>query len=259
MIMEPTEEIRALCEDIERLIRAYLEAPHPQPIGRFESNVEAYTMLKLMIRHSEAVVELARHDLVLLPAALVLARACFEASLRTRWMLGPEDPFEREVRWILHLRTARDHCRKLAQNVHILPQFRKQYEGRGSSYESFMTDIEQMLNERGYSTPAKVPKVWDMVNDLDEPQLYVFYILLSAYTHSNFEAGSLYRQNLGCGKKLGEFITPGSWQFPLEVTWRSFFATAHEFLERIDADRSRFQAEAAPAKFEEHLRKLGSG
>ena len=98
VILEPTKEIKAICDDAERLIRAYLETPHPKPGGRFEAEVEAYSILKLIVRYTESVVELARHDLVLLPAATVVARASFEASVLTRWMLRPVDPYEREVR-----------------------------------------------------------------------------------------------------------------------------------------------------------------
>ncbi len=252
-IMEPTDEIKLLCDDTKRLIRAYLDAPFPQPIGRFESNVEAYTLLKLMTRHAEALVEIARNDLVLIPAAMVLARACFEASVRTRWMLRPEDPFEREVRWLLHLRTARDHCRKLEQNPHVPSNLQQEYGARGTSYEDFKAEVERLLSEDGYPTPARIPSAWDMVKDIGQPSLYVFYVLLSAYTHSNFEAGSLYRKNLGCGKELGEFIGPADWRLPFEVVWRSFFTTAREFLLRIEADVNRFDAAAGLSNFERHL------
>ncbi|MBI4325111.1 MAG: hypothetical protein HY674_07585 [Chloroflexi bacterium] len=256
IILEPTKETRALCDDTRRLIRAYLNAKFPQPIGRFEAELEAYTILKLMIRHAEAVVELASNDLVLLPAATVLARAGFEASIRVRWMLRPVDPYEREVRWLLHFRTAIAHCAKLAQNSHLPAESKKGYAARRDKYNEFGKDIERLLLERGYSTPAKAPNVWEMLKDLNDPQHYVFYILLSAYTHSTFEAGNLYRQNLGCGKKLGEFISPASWLRPFEVTWKSFFLTARDFLYWIGADASAFESAAWPSTFEAHLNEL---
>jgi len=256
VILEPTKEIKVLGDDIERVIRAYLKAPLPRGLGRFEAEVEAYTILKLMTRHAEAVVELARNDLVLLPAAMVLARAVFEASIRVRWMFRPIDPFEREVRWLLHLRSARDHCRKLAKNAHLTVELQKNYSNQLEMYDSFAADIEGQLRERGYSTPAQTPNVWEMLKDLADQQLYVFYILLSAYTHSNFEAGNLYRENLGCGKKLGEFITPFSWLIPLEVTWKSFFLTAREFLYWVEADVSNFDSAALLSAFEQHLNDL---
>ena len=77
---------------------------------------------------------------------------------------------------------------------------------------------------------------WEMLKDIGDPHFYQFYILVSAYTHTNFEAGSLYRKNLRCGKELGEFIIPQDWRLPLEVARKSFFLIARDFLYWVEAD-----------------------
>ena len=79
IIQRPTKEILALCDDADSLIERYLgcfRACLDKPgwrVGRcrFEAEAEAYTILKLLIRHLESVCQLARHDLVLLPSAIV--------------------------------------------------------------------------------------------------------------------------------------------------------------------------------------------
>jgi hypothetical protein len=218
--------------------------------------VETYTIMKLLIRHLESVCELARHDLVLLPSAVVLARAAFEASVRARWMLSPVDPYEREVRWVLHLRSATDHCGKLERHIHTPTETATAYGRQRQVYEKFDADISQLLSQRGYVLPKQAPNIWEMLKDIGDPHLYQYYIVLSAYTHTNFEAGSLYRKNLGCGKELGEFITPSGWWLPLEVAWKAFFLTAREFLYWIEADMAKFQADELLKEFEAHLSQL---
>jgi hypothetical protein len=106
-ILPPTKAIieagERLNEAIERLLRT---VPGP-PIGRYEADVEAGNLLKLVIRHVEGVIALSLNDLVLLPSAMVIARACYEAAIKAMWMATPDDPFDREVRWLAHLVSVR--------------------------------------------------------------------------------------------------------------------------------------------------------
>lgn len=255
----PTKEILALCDDSDALIESYLACHRTvrSKVGRFEAEVEAYTILKLLIRHLESVCQLARHDLVMLPSALVVARAAFEASIRGRWMLQPVDPFEREVRWVLHMRSAAEHFGKLEKNPHVPPAFSKGFADNRNSYQSFDSKISKLLVERGYTVPKQAPNIWEMLKALEEPHLYLFYIQLSAYTHTNYEAGSLYRKNLGEAKRVGEYIAPTDWHLPLDATWKSFFFLAKTFLYWIEADMKEFKAAESLAKdFNNHLSQL---
>jgi hypothetical protein len=260
VVQPPTKEILGLCDHSDLLIERYLACLNAKPPnwGRFEAEVETYTILKLLLRHLESVCQLARHDLVLLPSAVVIARAAFEAQVRARWLLKPVDPYEREVRWVLHLRSASDHCEKLETNKHIPEQVAEIYRQRRSSYETFDADISRLLVERGYNIPKQAPNIWEMLKDIGKPELYQIYILLSAYTHTNFEAGSLYRKNLGGGKELGEFITAKDWWLPLSVAWRSFYVVACDFLYWVEADSKTFGAEDLSQAFESRLKQLHS-
>ncbi len=260
IVQPPTKEILALCDDSDLLIERYLACVGTirRTIRRFEAETEVYTIMKLLIRHLESVCQLARHDLVQLPSAVVLSRAAFEASVRARWMLRPVDPYEREVRWVLHLRSATEHYAKLERSTCIPKETAAAYGLRRQSYEEFGADISKLLCERGYSLPKQAPNIWEMVKDIGEPNLYHFYILLSAYTHTNFEAGNLYRKNLGNAKELGEFITPKDWQLPLEVAWRSFFVIAHDFLYWVEADMATFSSKTLRPGFESHLSQLNA-
>ncbi len=260
IVQPPTKEVLALCDDSDLLIERYLASLDTirGTIRRFEAETETYTIMKLLIRHLESVCQLARHDLVLLPSAIVVSRAVFEASVRARWMLHPVDPYEREVRWVLHLRSAIEHCSKLERSEHTPKDAAAAYGRRHETYARFDAAISKLLSERGYSLPKQAPKLWEMLKDIDGPHLYRFYILLSAYTHTNFEAGNLYRKNLGGSKELGEFITPEDWRLPLEVAWWSFFLIARDFLKWVEADMATFSADALLHDFESHLSELSA-
>jgi hypothetical protein len=102
--MPPTPGILRMADLIEQAIGRFLEARGTiPPLGKFESDDEAILLFNLVIRDIEAILTLARTDLVLLPAANVLARAVFEIALKAAWIVQPDDPFDREVRWLAHL------------------------------------------------------------------------------------------------------------------------------------------------------------
>lgn len=257
-VVQPvTPEIISLCEDADVLRKRYLAAvvtcSHAAP--RFEARTEVYTILKLMFRHLEAICELARSDLVTLPAAIVLARAVLEASVRARWLLKPVDPYEQEVRWVLHLRTALEQCAKLEKNRYTPPSEVTLLTEKRCHYEEFDKTICDLLIQRGYSIPKQAPNVWEMLKDIDEPHLYRFYIRLSAFTHTNFEAGLLYKKNFGM-VTLGEFITPFGWELPLSVGWKCFYLTARDFLICRNADLNLFDGNSLVTQFDRHLKAL---
>jgi hypothetical protein len=104
ILMPPTPEILHIADSVERAIGQFLGARETiPPLGKFESDVEALLLFTLVIRDIEAILTLARTDLVLLPSACVLARAVFEIAVKAAWMVHPDDPFDREVRWLAHL------------------------------------------------------------------------------------------------------------------------------------------------------------
>ena len=104
-VQPPTPNLLRACDALDDLIAAVIVAKGQRTgaWGTFEAPVEAEVLLRLVIRHAEAVGALARSDLVLAPAAEALNRAAFESSLRILWMLHPDGDFVREARWLAHL------------------------------------------------------------------------------------------------------------------------------------------------------------
>ncbi len=260
IIQAPTPEIVALCDIIDRTIEAYLAAlgKGKTKLGRFEAETEAYCLLKLVIRHAEAFVLMARHDLVLLPAAQVAARSAFEAHLKILWMLKPVDPFEQEARWVLHVRSSSEHWAKLAKSESLAEEFRSDCLKQKDVFDSFSSQITQRLTQQGYAVPPKSVSLWDILKDLDQKHLYPFYIHLSAFAHTNYEAGSLYRKHLGTGKQLGEFITPAGWALPIEAVWKSLFVASRRVLELVEPPESAFPEGPLHEEFQRRLSDLNA-
>src|SRR4051794_22976285 len=104
-VLAPTPAIvaaaDALYESVGRFFAARMAGR--AELTKYESHTEAYNLLSLAGRHIEALAELARRDMVLLPAANSLARAVLEAAVRAIWLLQPDDVFEREGRYLSHL------------------------------------------------------------------------------------------------------------------------------------------------------------
>lgn len=257
-IQPPSTEVEAVCAHCDALIEAYLAGLNSKPgsIGRYESEVEFHALMKLMLRHFEALTVLAREDLVLAPSANLIARTVFETSVRARWMFVPLDPYEREVRWILFLRSGTAHAKKLADSEHLPKSLATAYEERKRSYAGFDTALCELLTKMDYPIPKQAPNVWEMLKELKEPYLYNFYVLLSAYAHSNFEAASLFKRGLGGAKKIGEFTSVDDWVLPFEVAWKSYFLAARDFLAQIEADVARFEQAADIQGFEHALKKM---
>ena len=156
---------------------------------------------------------LAREGVVTYPAAMVLARAAYEGAIRVLWMLKPDDPFDRESRWLVNLRqTARFH------------------EQVGREFESLGFEDDVVVDRRsvaatirkvadgvtaklppGIEPTATLPSLKDMVEELDMPERYVPYRLGSQFTHVAGYATGIYRRNLGTSAVVGEFLEADQW------------------------------------------------
>lgn len=77
IIIPPREFTVSACDHLDEAIGWVLDAISKvrKDFGRFEAPVEARVLLNLLVRATEGVITLARHDLVLLPAAFMLTRS----------------------------------------------------------------------------------------------------------------------------------------------------------------------------------------
>jgi hypothetical protein len=109
IVIPPTHSIREAVKEIDRAIGRYDQAlASCRDIGKYEWEVESRLLSFLSQRNLEAILVLATKDLCLLSPALSLARNCFELAIRALWMVLPEKPFDREARFLAHLKTEED-------------------------------------------------------------------------------------------------------------------------------------------------------
>jgi len=91
--MPPTPAIASAAALLEQAVARLIHAmTRCEPIGTYEADVECLNLLKIIIRHVESVCALAQRDLVLLPSAMAVARASYEATVKLLWMAAPDDP-----------------------------------------------------------------------------------------------------------------------------------------------------------------------
>jgi hypothetical protein len=203
--------------------------------------VEAWNILKLILRHVKGIITLAENDLVLLPSAMVLARSAFEAAVKSMWMLTPEDPFNREVRWLAHLQSEEDFHRKTADQYAKSGWSEAAAKNRQveAQIRDFRTQVTAMLPS-GYCPLPKLPNIYEMLESLSEARKYILYVWGCQYTHGTHAATGLYRKDLGSEKKFGEFIRLGDWAFCLSVSWTSLMGPGNLFLQRMGGDHRLF-------------------
>jgi hypothetical protein len=250
--MHPTPEILHIADSIDRAIGQFLGASKTiPPLGKFESDVESLLLFNLVVRDIEAILALARTDLVLLPSAYVLARAVFEIALKAAWIVQPDDPFDREVRWLAHLAEEERLHKAVSESVAKSGGNPVMFKQLHAEIRNFRTGVARAL-PAGYSELPGNPGVEGMLENLAQKQMYFLYRILAQYVHGGHASTGLYRRGLGTLKQGGEFISPKEWHTALHTAWknlqifgesilRSLKSTAPEFLtteEILDLDHN---------------------
>lgn len=169
IVLPPPPELRAVADALEGAIGSYVSAFAMLGAGgTWEALDEAGLMLLLMIRNIEGVILLSRRDLVLLPGAMVMARSAFETGVAVRWMLDPDDPYEREMRWLRMCRAHEDYYRRMADRIESLGGDPSRFRELAELLSQFHIGVAAALPEphRSKYDHAKPPPVDRMLADL---------------------------------------------------------------------------------------------
>lgn len=222
IIHRPTEEIIHTCDLIDEGISLFLESMRNKSIGTYEFEVDCLINITHSIRVLESIVELARKDLVYIQSGLILSRTIFEILVKVSWVLHPSDQFENESRYVSLLNTECEFLEKWIKELTSLGT--SDLEKQTKAHQGFLTfkdNLSKLLNEKGYSI-KRLPNVREILKTLNEERKYLYYILLSQYTHLTHYAGSIYRKNLGAEKELTEQPQPDRWKLVFAVSWPVF-------------------------------------
>lgn len=214
----------------------------------------------LVLRHVEGVAAVAREGVPLLPAAMTLARAAYEAALRTLWLLDPAEPFARERRWLTHMRdTERFHnssaeAFRRAGSVDAA----ERSAALAEAHRQFRLGVEAKLPIDVESPLPRLPRLEAIAAELGREERYLVYRIASQYTHATHMGTGLYRKNLGVAAELGDFATLGMWRMPLQLSWFALEAPVARLLDCLGSDAVAFRAALPSAAFREAVEALPS-
>lgn len=240
IVLCPTPDIEKACDLLEKLIHRLLEARDTfPPLGEYEASLEGLNLLYLMIRNVEAVITLARKDLVFLPSAMNLTRSLFEMAMKTLWMLAPQDAFYREVRWLAQLQTEENYYNRISQRLGKLGVDNSNTLRIKDEISGFRLDVTKAL-PKPYKPISQIPDLASMMKVINEEHKYSTYIFLSQYSHGTHVATGTYRQGLGNEKKIGEYISPKNWGLIFCLCWYCLAKTSERVFEIIGGDVNLF-------------------
>jgi hypothetical protein len=233
IVAPPTAEVLEIADLVDIGVSRFLQAAAALPsIGKFESAVEALNLFSLAIRDLEALVTLARTDLVLLPAAQVLARAILEISVKGMWLLHPEDLMEREIRWLAHVKEEERVLERLTKSPAVGDQVATNLGKQLRQLKDFRTGVASKLPD-GYRELPGNPSMDQMLQDLGQPHLYGAYIMLAQFVHGGHSATWLYRRGLGIKKEVGEYLSLTDWYIPLHAATMTLSLPAAFVLQQL--------------------------
>lgn len=225
-------------------------------LGRYESETEAAFQIILIARHAEAIATVAAAGSRLYPAATTLARACFETAARVLWVLDPEDPFERERRWLSRLHEAVGHYERVAASLEAGGTDGSADRAVAAQIAQFRDAVTTALPDHVDPPDLRRLPLDQMLRDIGLEKWYLPYRLLSQYPHGTHVATGLYRRNLGTATVTGEFITPSDWKSILTVTWHSLERPTRRLLGCLGGDAEKFSRDLPRESMDRSLRAL---
>lgn len=219
IVRPPTQAILEAGQHLYDAVGRFIKVvPQLQDVRRYESNSESITLGWVLCRHVEAICELAKNDLVLLPAAHVVARAALETAGKILWMLKPSEVMERESRWLTHLSGEAGYYERLAKFMESQGESRPELVAQASQVREFYRGVTSQL-PAGIIPQQEAPKFRNLLKDIGKEEAWAFYIELSQYAHAGSAASLLYRKHLGTAKLIGEHVEPEMWALPLGIAW----------------------------------------
>jgi hypothetical protein len=256
IVMPPTPDIEKACDLLENWIHSFLEARDSIPsFGEFEAPIESLNLMYLMIRNVESIILMARHDLVVLPSAMHLARSVFEMAMKARWILSPNDVFQREVRWLAQLQTEERYFDRFAQRLSKIGVDNTDAIKIRDNISGFRLDVTDVLPQP-YKPLSEIPNLADMMKDIQEEQKYITYLLLSQYSHGTHVATGTYTAGLGNDKVLGEYITPKTWEIVFSVCWYCLAKTGERIFVVFEGDTKTFMNSDIIQEVENTIQKI---
>ena len=174
----------------------------------------ATALLELAGRHMDAVVHLVDLHPGFAPSAAVLSRSALEGLLRSTWLLTPEDPVEREQRWVALKREEARFYTNLNQED-------------AAAHRERTEDLNRTAIAIGGEELKSMPSAESMAKQFGRsPGLYdCLYRWNSQATHGTLVGAGTFdpevrRDWMNLGND-GEWIEAEFWSLPLVTCWEA--------------------------------------
>lgn len=231
MLIKPTEEIKNVCDKIDFGIGIFLNKVKPSEIGKWESEIESLILIFHCIRNLEGVINLAASDLSFLLPARIITRSIFEAALKSIWLTKDLNKYVGETKWLSRIRGEEKHMNDFTEKLEYLGIDTTNRIERINKIIAFRQEVEAKLNQKGYEVNNE-PRLYKMTKKVGLEKLYIYYTMLNESTHSSYNSGDLFRQNLGTKKIITENIEPSMWAELLSIAWQLFELASENFGEK---------------------------
>jgi hypothetical protein len=189
--------------------------------------VESRLIINLCIRHFESINKIAKEP-ELLPSAMILSRSLFESALIIIWLLYPNDIFISESRYLSRLKDYEIWISKQIKFNKLLGWDSEKFHLEKDAINNFRNKIQELLEKKG-NKEENSKNVREILKEIGEERKYLYYKMLSNYTHGNYYSTRIYKKNLGVDSVFGEFIENIDWLFIYSITW-PIFELASEIL-----------------------------
>ncbi|MFF7852579.1 DUF5677 domain-containing protein [Streptomyces sp. NPDC007910] len=234
-VRPPGAELLQLTNTLDQCIASFLQVRDSVPFGHWEAPAEGKALSHLMVRNLQAALVMARADEGLAGAAWASTRVVFEHAVRIIWLLYPNDPFERECRWLGFLKDTERFHKLVAEAMENDPTSSGGpiHRDRANKMRTFREGVTAKL-PTGYA-PQRPPSFEQMLQSVDSAEMYRFYREGSQYVHGSMWGTALYRTNLGNDAEFGDFTHTVHWVLPLRLCWLSLRNAGRILLDRLQA------------------------
>jgi hypothetical protein len=168
-------------------------SPANTNLGKYESDSAAFSLTRLAFRHAQGVCELAKSDLDNYAPAATISRTTFETGATAAWLMVPDDPFEREGRWLGYYRSHERFYENLAKDLVRIGSSNSEVMWQAAHhYRDWRAAIEQVMPR--HVKHVLKPTMPEILKELGYSNLYLAYRSTSQVVHAEPDALDLVRQ-----------------------------------------------------------------
>lgn len=232
-IRTPPFELERAATLLQQMLIAYVSACN-QPSVDFRglhSHKTSFLLMVSVIRHIEAVTQLAKQDTYMLKPATSAARSAFESSLYVLWMLAPEETSQREQRWLRYMRGVDDYYDRTSK---LYKQFGEATDKLLAEQAQLQALIGHIMYEYRFGKLKELPDIRGMLKSIGEERKYILYVLLSQFTHSDAMATLHSHGSPLADEPLFETADIEGWSFVLTVCWWCLWKAGNRVLQVSD-------------------------